>query len=85
MTAYTKPRKGPTRPDRAMESALEDNRARMAAMGCPQNALPWYSINTPEGHILRSRTNGETLGKFSPSEAAPASYFDRWHHKRTGE
>ena len=82
---YTKPAKGPTRPDKAMESALAANRVALASKGLDPDNLPWYSIDTPEGHILRSRTNGKRLGRFSPSEASPASYFDRWHHKRTGE
>ena len=79
MTAFTKPRKGPTRPDRAMESALEANRAKLASRGLDPDNLPWVIF---KGELICPVT-GKLYAQCNPDPFE--SYFDRWHHKRTGE
>ena len=76
-----RPNKNPVRPDREMEFALEANRISMARSGLDPDNLPWVSRNG----ILYSTTNGQRLGKSISLGSAPEPYFDRWHHKRTGE
>ena len=77
-----KPRKrgnNPTRPDKAMESALEANRVCMARARLDPDNLPWATKNG----ILYNVHTGQRLG--SAPDAGHEPYFDRWHHRRTGE
>ena len=78
---YSKPTKGPTRPDRAMRAALQANRSDMIRAGLDPDNLPWQTRNG----IVYSTTNFQRLGTTLYVESSDKPFFDRWHHKRTGE